>query len=160
MGRIIYTSRWISVQNLKNQCQFCIIIWTRFGLYIIKLKVTETLIFDGLISKSIGIIYMLRQCVYHIWCTMVNAVFSCHSESRHGLVYISVSWWSLWPWHLIQLTSKSIGIIYTPRHMSVPNLTNLCQFCVYFSLEQDLVHIKRCWWSLWSWNLTNWPQHH
>ena len=29
-----------------------------------------------------------------------------------------------------RLTSKSIGIIYTPRRMSVPNLRNLCQFCV------------------------------
>ena len=36
-------------------CQ--VIIWTRFGLYIIKLKATVTLNFDGLISKSVGITY-------------------------------------------------------------------------------------------------------
>ena len=29
-----------------------------------------------------------------------------------------------------RLTSKSIGIIYTPRPMSVPNLTKVGQFCV------------------------------
>ena len=34
-----------------------VIIWTKFGLYVIKLKATVTLNFDGLISKSIGIIY-------------------------------------------------------------------------------------------------------
>ena len=37
-------------------CQ--VIIWTRFGRYIIKLKVTVTLTFDRLISKSRGIIYI------------------------------------------------------------------------------------------------------
>ena len=36
-------------------CQ--VIIWTRFGLYIIKLKAIVTLTFDRLISKSIGIVY-------------------------------------------------------------------------------------------------------
>ena len=34
-----------------------VIIWTRFGLNIIKRMVTVTLTFDELISKSIGIIY-------------------------------------------------------------------------------------------------------
>ena len=38
-----------------------VIIWTKFGLYIIKLKATVTLTFHGLISKSIGIIYTSRQ---------------------------------------------------------------------------------------------------
>ena len=32
-------------------------IWTKFVLYIIKLKVTVTLTFDGLMTKPIGIIY-------------------------------------------------------------------------------------------------------
>ena len=52
-----------------------VIIWTRFGLHVNMLKVTVTLTFD--------------------W-----------------------------------LTSKSIGIIYTQRRMSVPNSRNLGQFCV------------------------------
>ena len=38
-----------------------VIIWTRFGLYIIKMKTTVTLTFDGLISKLVGIIYTQRQ---------------------------------------------------------------------------------------------------
>ena len=40
-------------------CQF--IIWRRLGLYIIKLKFTVTLTFDGLISKSIGSIFTLEN---------------------------------------------------------------------------------------------------
>ena len=39
------------LEPLSLLCQ--VIIWTRFGLYILKLKVTVTLTFDGLISKSI-----------------------------------------------------------------------------------------------------------
>ena len=38
-----------------------VIIWTKFCLYNIKQKATLTLTFDGLISKSIGIIYTPRQ---------------------------------------------------------------------------------------------------
>ena len=34
-------------------------IWKRFGLYIIKLRATVTLTFDGLISKSTEIIYTM-----------------------------------------------------------------------------------------------------
>ena len=39
-----------------------------------------------------------------------------------------------------RLTSKSIGIIYTARRMSVPNLTNLGQFCVLLSSGQGKVY--------------------
>ena len=39
-----------------------------------------------------------------------------------------------------QLTSKSIGIIYTPRRRSVPNSRSLGQFCVQLSFGQDKIY--------------------
>ena len=43
-----------------------------------------------------------------------------------------------------QINLKSIGIIYTPRQMALPNLTKLCQFRVYLSSGQGLVYIPIC----------------
>ena len=113
-------------EPLSSLCQ--VIIWTRFVLYIIKLKVTVTLTSDRLISKSIGIIYTPE--------TNVCAVFD-EPRSIQCLVII----WPRFGLHINlltvtvtltfdHLTSKSIRIIYTPRRMSVPNLTNIGQFCV------------------------------
>ena len=46
---------------------------------------------------------------------------------------------------LKQIDLKIIGIIYTMRRMSVPNLTTLGQFCVYLSSSQGLVYMSVSW---------------
>ena len=113
-------------------CQ--VIIWTRFGLYIIKLKATVTLNFDGLISKSIGIIYTPGSNLYSKFDEPRS--FLCLVNMRTRLTCDKV--WSIYQNNIkvtmilnfYQITSKSIGIIYNLTHMSVSNLTNLGQFCV------------------------------
>ena len=120
-------------------CQ--VIIWTRFVLYIIKLKVTVTFTFDRLISKSIGIIYTPETNVCakfdepkSILCLVIRTRFGLYINMLKITVTLTFD----------QLTSKSIGIICTPRCMSVPNMTNLSQFCVYLSSGQGLVYISIC----------------
>ena len=223
---------------MKNLCQ--VIIWTRFGLYIIKLKATVTLNFDRLISKSIGIIYTPRTnvcakfdeprsilCLVNmrtrfglyikimtftvtltfdikinqdhlhsdthicakfdeprsILCLVIYTTFGllyqhvdnlCDLElrqidlkidrdhlhtntnvctkfkeprsilclviiqTRFGL-YINMLTVNV-TLTFDQMTSKSIGIIYTPICMSVPNLTNLGQFCGELSSGQGKLY--------------------
>ena len=96
-------------------------------MYVSILIVTVTFTFDRLTSKSIGIIYTKTHvcakfdkprsipCLVIIrtrYCLYVNMLKVTVTLSFDGL------------------TSKSIGIIYNPRRMSVPNLTNLGVFCV------------------------------
>ena len=82
------------------------------------------------------------------WTTALNVEpILCRTLSCAKWVYISLNWRPLWPWPLIIITgltskSKLIRIIYTPIQMSVPNLRNLGQFCVYLSSEQGLVYIN------------------
>ena len=99
-------------------CQ--VIIWTMFGLYIIKRKVTLTLTFDGLISKSIGIIYTheINVCAKfdeHRSILCLNIMLT-----RFGL-YIKIMTVTV-TLTFDRLTSKSIEIIYTPTPISVPIL--------------------------------------
>ena len=168
------------------------IIWTRSGLYIIKLKATVTLTFDELISKLIGIIYIQRRISVENLKNYINSVSSyldkvcsiymyqyvdshcdfdlgltdlkinrnhLHSDThvcakfdepmsilclviirtRSGL-YINMLTVTV-PLTIDQMTSKSIGTIYTPRCMSVPNLMNLGQCRVKLSSGQGLVYI-------------------
>ena len=98
-----------------------VIIWTMFGLYVKMLKVTVTLTLDRLTSKSIGIIYTQRR----ISVPNLRNLGQCCVllSSGQGLVYINML--VTVTLTFTRLTSKSIGIIYTPRRMSVPNLTNL-----------------------------------
>ena len=107
-------------------CQ--VIIWTRFVLYIIKLKVTVTLTFDRLISKSIGIIYTPETNVCAKFDEPKSILCQVIIRTRFGL-YINMLTVTV-TLTLDRLTSKSIGIIYAPTRMSVPNLMNLGQFCV------------------------------
>ena len=62
-------------------CQ--VIIWTRFGLYIIKLKATVTFTFDTLISKAIGFIYTPK--------TNVCAKF----DEPRSILWLVILWTSL-----------------------------------------------------------------
>ena len=106
-------------------CQ--VIIWTRFGLYIIKLKVTVILTFHRLISKSIGIIYTTETnaCVKFdeprsILCVVIMQTgFGSYINKMMVTVTLTFD----------RLTSIPIGIIYTPTRIFVPNLMNLGQFC-------------------------------
>ena len=105
-----------------------VIIWTRFGQYITKLKATVTLNFDVLILKSIGIMYNpgTNPCAKSdeprsVLC-LVNIQRSFGLYFKIVMVTVTLTF--------DQLTSKSIRIIYTLTHTSVPNLINLGQFCV------------------------------
>ena len=93
-----------------------VIIWTRFGLYIIKLKATLTLNFYGLISKSIGIIYTPGTNV----CAKVDKPRSVlclvNLQTRFGL-YIKIMTVTV-TLTFDQLTSKSIGNCYTLTQIS------------------------------------------
>ena len=91
-----------------------VIIWTRFGLYIMKLKATVTLTFNELISKLIGVIYMNI-------CTEFKEPMS---------ILCQIIIWTRFVLYIIKLKvtvtltfdgliSNSIGIIYTPE-------TNVC----------------------------------
>ena len=102
-------------------CQ--VIIWTRFGLYIIKLTATVTLNFDGLISKSIGIIYTPGSNVCANFDKPRSILCLVNMQTRFGL-YIKIMTVTV-TLTFDQLTSKSIGIIFTLTYMSVPNLMNL-----------------------------------
>ena len=111
---------------LSILCQ--VIIWTRFGLYTNMLTVSVALTFDGLISKSIRIIYTPK--------TNVCAKFHEHRSILYRVI-MRTRFWSICQNNDVTVTltfdglsSKSKGIIYTPTCMSVPNLTNLDQFCV------------------------------
>ena len=105
-----------------------VIIWTRFGLHMIKMNATVILTFDRLISKSIGIIYTLETnvCVKFdepksILCLVImRTKFGLKINIMTVIVTLTFD----------RFTSRSIGIIYTPTSMSVPNLMNLGQFCV------------------------------
>ena len=127
---ITYTQRYICAEFEEPRSILClVIIWARFGLYIIKLKVTVTLTFDRLTSKSIGIIYTPRhKCLCQIEQPYINSLSSYHSDKvwsiYTNMLTVSVTM------TFDSLISKSIVIIYTPIQMSVPNLTNLGQFCV------------------------------
>ena len=152
--------------------QLCVVIMcTMFGLYITKLKATVTLTFNGIISKSIGVIYNWK-CLCQIeepgsilFDVYVNMLTVTVTLNFHRLTLKSI--WTIYtPRRMFvpylrntraflcvviirtrfglyvnmltvtvtltfdRLTSKSMGIIYTRRCMSVPNLTNLGQFCV------------------------------
>ena len=115
-----------SEEPMSILCQ--VIIWTRFGLYIIKQTATVTLTFGRLISKSIGIIYTPETNVCakfdkprSIQCLVIMRTrFDLHIDKMMVTVTLTLN----------QLTSKSKGIIYTPTCMSVPNLVNLGQFCI------------------------------
>ena len=105
-----------------------VIIWTMFGLYIIKLKATVTLTFDRLISKSIEIIYTSRQmCMPNLMnlsqlrLVIMRTRFGLYNNMLIVTVTLTFN----------RLITKSRGIIYTPKQMSLPfNLMNLGQFCV------------------------------
>ena len=107
-------------------CQ--VIIWTRFGLYIIKQKATVTLNFDGLILKSIGIIYTPRTDLCAKFDKPRSILCLVNMRTRFGL-YIKIMTVTV-TLSFDQLISKSIGIIFTLTYMSVPNLMNLGKFCV------------------------------
>ena len=110
---IIYTPIQMSVPNLRNLGSIlCLpIIWTRFGLYVNMLTITVTLAFDRLTSKLIWIIYSET----HI-CAKIDKATSIPClviiRTRSGLyvnmltVIVTLTF--------DRLTSKSIGIIYTP----------------------------------------------
>ena len=107
-------------------CQ--VIIWKRFGLYLIKLKATVTLNFHGFISKCLRIIYTPGTNLCAKFDEPRSILCLVNMRTRFGLytkmmtVTVTLTF--------DHLTSKSIGIIYTLTHMSVPNLMNLGQFCV------------------------------
>ena len=125
---IIYSLRRMSVPNLRNLGQLCVSLSSRQCLVCINmLMVTVTLTFQRLTSKSILIIYSPRRMSVP---NLRNLGQFCVSlSSRQGLVYINMLIVTVTlTFH--RLTSKSIGIIYSPRRMSVPYLTNLGQFCV------------------------------
>ena len=107
-------------------CQ--VIISTRFILCIITLKVTVTLTFDGLISKSIGIIYTPETSVCAKFDEPRSILCLVIIPKRFGLYINMLTVTDQLTFD--QLTSKSIGIIYILRCMAVPNLKNLGQFCV------------------------------
>ena len=111
---------------MSIQCE--VIIRTKFGLYVIKLKATVTLNFDGLISKSIGIIYTPGTNVCAKFDEPRSILCLVNMQTRFGL-YIKIMVVTV-TLTFDQLTSKLITIIYSLTHMSVPNLMNLGQFCV------------------------------
>ena len=119
-----------------------VIMCTMFCLYIINLKATVTLTFDRLISKSIGIIYTPIQMSLPNLMNPRSILCLLIIQARFGL-YVNMLMVTV-TLTFDRLTSKSVGIIYTPRHMSVPNLTNLGQFCVYLSSGQGLVYMSTC----------------
>ena len=91
------------------------------------LTVSVTLTFDRLILKSIGIMYTPIQ----------MSVPNLTNLGQFCVLLSSGQGWSIYQYadshcdlDLGPIDLKSIGIIYTPRRMSVPNLTNLGQFCV------------------------------
>ena len=93
-------------------CQ--VVIWTRFSLYIIKLKATVTLNYDGLISRSIEIIYTPGTNVCAKFDKPRSILCQVNIRTRFGLnikimtVTVTLTF--------DPLTSKSIGIIYTLTH--------------------------------------------
>ena len=94
-----------------------VIIWTRFVLYIIKLKVTVTLTFDRFISKSIGIIYTPKTNVCAKFVEPRSILCQVIIRTRFGL-YINMLTVTV-TLTFDRLTSKSIAITHTPTHMSV-----------------------------------------
>ena len=114
--------------------QLCVfILCTMFGLYIIRLKATVTLTFNRLISKSIGS-STLQYKFEEPWSILCLVII----QTRFGL-YVNMLMITL-TLTFDRMTSKSIGFIYTLRSMSVTNLTNLGQFCVYLSSGQGKVY--------------------
>ena len=113
-------------EPLSILCQ--VTIWTRFGLYITKLKATVTLTFDGLISKCIGIMYILMTSVCAKFDEPRSILCQVIMVTRFGL-YINRMTVTV-TLTFDRMTSKSIRIIYTLTSMSMPNLMNLGQFCV------------------------------
>ena len=99
-----------------------VIIQTRFGIYVNMLKVTLTLTFNRLTSKSIGIIYTPRR--MSVSNSRNLGQFCVYLSTGQGLVCINMLMVTV-TLTLHRLTSKSIWIFYTPRCVSVPNLTNL-----------------------------------
>ena len=69
-------------------CQLTI--WTRFGLYIIKLKVTVTLTFDRLISKSKGFICTSETNVCAKFDKPRSILYQVIMRTRFGL-YINIT---------------------------------------------------------------------
>ena len=62
-----------------------VIIWTRFGLYIIQLKATVTLTFERLFSNSLEIIHIQRQmCVLNLM-NLRSTLCSVTIQTRFGL---------------------------------------------------------------------------
>ena len=126
----IYTS----IQNVCAKFEeprsiLCLlIIRARFGLYVNMLMVTVTLTFNQLTSKSIGghLHPKMHVCAKFdkpssILClVIIGTRFGLYVNMVKVTVTLTFD----------RMSSKSIEIIYTPRHISVPNLRNLGQFCV------------------------------
>ena len=102
-----------------------VIIWTWFVLHIIKLKITVTLTFDGLISKSIGIIYIPETNVCAKYDEPKSILCLVIIQTRFGL-YINMLTVTV----TLTFDLKINRIPYTLTCMSVPNLMNLGKFCV------------------------------
>ena len=119
-----------------------VIVRTRFVLYIIKLKVTVTLIFHGLILKSIWIINTRETNVCAKFEKPKSILCLVIIRTRFGL-YVNMLTDTV-TLTCDQLTPKSIGVIYTPTHMSALNLINLGQSSVKLSSGQSLVYISIC----------------
>ena len=125
--RIIYAHTHVCTKFDKRRSILCLVIYTMFGLYINMLMVTVTLTLDRLISKSVGIIYTPRQMSIKFDETMsIPCLLIILTRFR---LYTNMSTISV-TLTLNRLISKSIGIIYTPLQISVPNLRNLSHFCV------------------------------
>ena len=102
-----------------------LIIRARFGLYVNMLMVTVTLTFDLKINRD-HLHPETHVCAKFDKPTSILCLVII--RTRFGL-YVNMSKVTV-TLTFDRLTSKSIGIIYTPRRMSVPNLRNLSQFCV------------------------------
>ena len=96
-------------------------------LYIIKLKATVTLNFERSMSNSIGIIYTPGTNVCDKFYKPRSIRCQVYMQTSFGL-YIKIMTVTV-TLTFDQLTSKSIGIICTLTHMSVPNLMNVGRFC-------------------------------
>ena len=107
-------------------CQ--VIIWTRFGLYIIKLKVIVTLTFEGINLKSPRDHLNSRKNVCVKFDKPLSLLCLVIIRTRFGL-YTNILMVSV-TLTFDRLISKSIWIIYTSIQMSVLNFTEIGQFCV------------------------------
>ena len=113
--------------------QSCVVVMcTMFCLYIIKLKAIVTLTFNGLISKSIWIIYTpIQMSVSNL--RNLGQIYLIIIRTRFGL-YVNMLTVTV-TLTFDRLTSKLLGIIYIPRRMSLPNVKKTSgQGLVYINL--------------------------